>query len=170
MDMRMPVMDGYEATRQIKALQQEQADDYNFLDKQTVIIALTASAFEQERQAMMKAGCDDLINKPFREELLLEKIAKHLNVEYVYQEENQEIEKIKHRNQQNFVPTNLEHLLSQMSPEWLTQLHNAAAQCSDDLILQLIEQIPSGNQPLARFIQNLASNFQFERIMDISMR
>lgn len=57
MDMRMPVMDGYEATRQIKSHLKGQA---------TVIIALTASALEEERTIILSAGCDDFVRKPFR--------------------------------------------------------------------------------------------------------
>jgi PAS domain S-box-containing protein len=77
MDMRMPVMDGYEATKQIKSHLKGQA---------TVIIALTASAFEEDRTMILSAGCDDFVRKPFQEEVLLEKIATHLGVRYVYEE------------------------------------------------------------------------------------
>ncbi len=80
MDMRMPVMDGYEATKQIKSHLKGQA---------TVIIALTASAFEEDRTMILSAGCDDFVRKPFQEEVLLEKIATHLGVRYVYEESSQ---------------------------------------------------------------------------------
>ncbi|NER78207.1 MAG: response regulator [Leptolyngbya sp. SIO1D8] len=69
MDMRMPIMDGYAATRLIR--QQESL-------KHTVVIAITASAFEEERQAILQAGCDDFIGKPFRREELLERVVHHL--------------------------------------------------------------------------------------------
>jgi CheY-like chemotaxis protein len=58
MDMRMPVMDGYEATKQIKATIKGQA---------TTVIALTATSLEEERAIVLSAGCDDFIRKPFRE-------------------------------------------------------------------------------------------------------
>nr|MDJ0845301.1 PAS domain S-box protein [Crocosphaera sp.] len=61
MDMRMPILDGYKATERIKATPQGQ---------ETVIIALTASAFEEERNLVLSAGCDDFMRKPFREEVL----------------------------------------------------------------------------------------------------
>ncbi len=57
MDMQMPVMDGYEATKQIKATQKGQT---------TVIIALTASAFEEDRQKVLAVGCDDFATKPLK--------------------------------------------------------------------------------------------------------
>jgi CheY-like chemotaxis protein len=76
MDMRMPVMDGYEATRRIKATPQGQ---------QTVIIALTASALEEDRAVILAEGCDDYIRKPFREKDLFEALTKHLGVRFAYE-------------------------------------------------------------------------------------
>jgi CheY-like chemotaxis protein len=56
--MRMPVMDGREAAQRIKATTRGQA---------TVIVALTASAFEEDREMILSGGCDDFVRKPFRE-------------------------------------------------------------------------------------------------------
>lgn len=75
MDIRMPIMDGYEATHYIKALPQGHV---------TTVIALTASAFEEQRQQILSAGCDDFVRKPFRVAEVLEKLAKHLGVRYLY--------------------------------------------------------------------------------------
>ncbi|MBW4661479.1 MAG: PAS domain S-box protein [Drouetiella hepatica Uher 2000/2452] len=77
MDMRMPNMDGYEATRQIKATAR---------GWKTVIIAVTASVLEEERTDILAAGCDDLLCKPFKEQMLLQKLAEYLDVHYVYAE------------------------------------------------------------------------------------
>jgi two-component system CheB/CheR fusion protein len=51
----------------------------------THIIALTATAFNQDRNLMLELGCDDFIPKPFQEEILLDKIALYLGVEYIYE-------------------------------------------------------------------------------------
>lgn len=67
MDMKMPVMDGLEATRLIK----EKHPDLP-------IIALTANAFETDRQATFEAGCCDFMSKPFSREKCLETIAKYI--------------------------------------------------------------------------------------------
>lgn len=75
MDMRMPVMNGYEATRQIKATTKGQA---------TVIVALTASGMEEERAVILSEGCDDYIRKPFYEEELFAALAEHLGVQFIY--------------------------------------------------------------------------------------
>ncbi len=77
MDMRMPVMDGYEATKRIKSGTKGNA---------TVIIAVTASVFEEERSVVLSAGCDDFVRKPFKDSELYEVIQKHLGVRYVYED------------------------------------------------------------------------------------
>lgn len=74
MDMRMPVMDGYEATRRIKASTRGQA---------TVIVALTASALEEDRSVILSEGCDDYVRKPFREAELFDVLRRHLGVTFV---------------------------------------------------------------------------------------
>ncbi|MBE7385731.1 MAG: response regulator [Leptolyngbya sp. SIO1E4] len=72
MDIQMPVMDGYTATRWIKQQSQK-----------TVVIAITANAFEEERQAILKAGCDDFISKPFQRDEVLAKVIQHLETNYI---------------------------------------------------------------------------------------
>ena len=55
-------------------------------DKETKIIAVTASAMDDNRQELMEVGADDFISKPFREVELFQKIHTHVRVEYVYAE------------------------------------------------------------------------------------
>ncbi|MCK9304973.1 MAG: response regulator, partial [Bacteroidales bacterium] len=63
MDIRMPVMDGYEATREIREM-----------DKDVVIIAQTAYASAADREKVIEAGCNGYILKPIRKEELFEVI------------------------------------------------------------------------------------------------
>jgi CheY-like chemotaxis protein len=70
MDLGMPVMDGWEATRRIKA------DDAL---KQIPIIAVTSHAMVGDEIDARKAGCDDYLPKPIDEDLLLQKIKKFLS-------------------------------------------------------------------------------------------
>ncbi|MER3588108.1 MAG: hypothetical protein C4322_07635, partial [Mastigocladus sp. ERB_26_1] len=126
------------------------------------------NAFEEQRQAMISAGCDDFINKPFREELLLEKLSQYLGVKYLYKQENRRNISQKQTNTETTLNSiDTVALLSEMPPEWLTQVHYAAAQCSDDLILELLEQIPSEKSLPLNFLSDLAENFQFEKIMEL---
>ena len=83
MDIYMPIMNGYEATRQIRAMEM---NNLTTISQPTKIIALTASAFEEQRTYILSIGCDDFIRKPFREEFLLNKLAEHLGVKYIYAE------------------------------------------------------------------------------------
>ncbi len=69
MDLGMPVMDGWEATRRIKA---------NAALKQIPIIAVTSHAMVGDEIEARKAGCDDYLPKPIDEDLLLQKIRKFL--------------------------------------------------------------------------------------------
>lgn len=160
MDMRMPVMDGYEATKKIKTHLKGQA---------TVIIALTASAFEEDRKVILSTGCDDFVRKPFREEELLTKIGKHLGVKYLYEEEiNQEnpIQSGDPIDNSNHV-CNAGRELGKMPIEWIEELYLAASQGSDTLIFNSIEKIPTESSALAHTLTDLALNFQFEQIIQL---
>ena len=72
MDRRMPVMDGVEATRRIRALPDGQA---------VKIVAVTASAFKEQRQEMLDAGMDDFVRKPYRFHEIYDCMAKQLGRE-----------------------------------------------------------------------------------------
>ena len=78
MDMRMPVMDGYQATAKIRSLP----------DGDTVkIVALTGSAFKEQRQSILEAGCDEVMHKPFQAHEIFETMGEQLGVRYIYEEE-----------------------------------------------------------------------------------
>ncbi|MFL6448908.1 MAG: response regulator [Bryobacteraceae bacterium] len=66
MDCQMPLMDGFEASRQIRTLK----------SKQPVIIAVTANALAGERERCLRAGMDDYLSKPFQAEQLVAVVKK----------------------------------------------------------------------------------------------
>lgn len=70
MDMQMPVMGGLEATRQIRAIEKLRA---------IPIIAMTANAFIEDRNACLDAGMNDFVTKPVMPELLYETMHRWLN-------------------------------------------------------------------------------------------
>ncbi|WP_199306907.1 hybrid sensor histidine kinase/response regulator [Pseudanabaena sp. FACHB-2040] len=82
MDMRMSMLDGYEATRQIRTLEQQAESDRPLVK----IIALTTSTYEEERSIVLSVGCDDFVRKPFQEETLFSKMTQHLGVQFQYVE------------------------------------------------------------------------------------
>ncbi|MBD2181750.1 response regulator [Aerosakkonema funiforme] len=163
MDMRMPVMDGYEATKYIKSREIGQ-------ERSTVIIALTANAFEDDRQSILSAGCNDFIGKPFREEILLEKLSQYLEVAYIYEDKTSEIQDRNRRSQKNLTPEDFKHYFSQMPELWVAELHYAAAQCSDDMVSELIGQIPPEYTLLAQALEDLVDNFEFETIIELTAK
>ncbi|MEW5861093.1 MAG: PAS domain-containing protein [Cyanobacteriota bacterium] len=166
MDMRMPVMDGYEATRRIKAEVNGQA---------TVIIALTASAFEDQRNLILSTGCDDFIRKPFRNEIIFEKMAQHLGVRYLYEEllEGGSFFPPRLGGGAETSTPNSSFLLTpsffqDMPVEWIAALHQAAIEADAELILSLAEQIANSNAPIRNALVDFVNNFQFEKITDLT--
>ncbi|MBD1909367.1 MULTISPECIES: ATP-binding protein [unclassified Leptolyngbya] len=81
MDLVMPVMDGFEATRQLRA-------SSNFKDN--IIIATSASVFEFDQQQSLDVGCDDFLPKPVREADLLEQLRTHLKLQWIYEKQGGE--------------------------------------------------------------------------------
>jgi signal transduction histidine kinase/DNA-binding response OmpR family regulator len=81
MDLRMPVLDGASAIKQIR-FQEESSGSLP-----CKIIVITASAFEHEKESVFQAGTNDFMTKPFRQEELFEKITQHLEVQFLYQQE-----------------------------------------------------------------------------------
>jgi signal transduction histidine kinase/CheY-like chemotaxis protein len=81
MDVRMPVMDGLEAARRIRALDG---------GRDVKIVALTASVFKEERDNIIAAGMDDFIRKPYRPEEIFDCLTHHLGVCFVYEESTAE--------------------------------------------------------------------------------
>ncbi|WP_426548134.1 ATP-binding protein [Dapis sp. BLCC M126] len=151
MDMRMPVMDGYEATQQIKGTIKGNA---------TAIIALTASVLEEQKAIILSAGCDDFVRKPFRESIIFETMKKHLGVEYIYEEESQ-----------SQTGTELSSLtvedLQRMPTEWLEKVYYAAKALDDDMMEELIVQIPVDQSLLAEKLTTLVNEFQFQTIRQL---
>ncbi len=168
MDMRMPVMDGYEATRYIKAHLQDQA---------TVIIAITASALDEERAIVLAAGCDDFVRKPVWEEIVFEKMAQYLGVRYLYEEkaqENTRNEGVRATNSgKNEVRLRSSMLLSTtslqvMPASWIAQLHQAAMQLDDKQIFSLIAAIPPEHADIASALTDLVNRVRFDTIVNLS--
>jgi PAS domain S-box-containing protein len=154
MDMRMPIMDGYEAARHIRA------QDY---DRRTKIIALTASAFEEQQMSILAAGCDDLVCKPYKESVIFEKMTQHLGAQYLYDEPSTGSPPAPIA-VQDLSPD----LLNMMSLEWMLQLHQAALRTDEQAIFALIQQIPSSHQAIAHALTNLVHNFRCDKLMDLT--
>lgn len=173
MDMRMPIMDGYAAVRQIRAkereLQVKVVEGHSLpANFHTPIIALTASAFEEDRTAVLAAGCNDFIRKPFQEKVIFEKMSRHLGIKYIYAEENQIVNLPKTADNLLAPETNLADQIAALPANLVGQLHQAALCADDGWIMDLIAQISPSNVSLSNFLADLVSNFRFDKIVDLT--
>lgn len=150
MDMRMPVLNGYKATQQIKASPKGQ---------NTTVIAFTAGVFEDDRAQILAAGCDDFVQKPIREKVLFEKIGAHLDAAFVYEAA---------------VPSPLPVTVGTLSPaalaemplSWVEAVQDAAFEANDVRLLQLIEEIEAEHAGVAQALQQMVDTYQFDKIID----
>jgi len=156
MDIQMPTMEGYEATRQIRAQE--------VLTQQSPvpIVALTAYAFDNDRIASLAAGCTEYIAKPFTETAIFEAIARHLEVQYRYREEL--VQKADLPPQAALTAEDLKL----MPAQWLEQAHEAALDLSDSKLRQLIAQIPQEEKHLIGAMNSLVDNFQLDVIVALT--
>lgn len=147
MDMRMPVMDGYEATRHIRQLPG---------GAEVKIVAMTASAFEEDRAAILAAGCDQLLGKPVDQEAMFEMMGDLLGLHYQYAETGQP-------------PVSDAKLdLSELRPDFLAQLQLASEQLDLDSVRQLIEQIRSQySASLADNLTVIVEEYRFDRLASL---
>ncbi|NET33206.1 MAG: response regulator [Cyanothece sp. SIO1E1] len=158
MDMRMPILDGYETTKRIRSHLKGQA---------TVIIALTASAFEEERVIVLSAGCDDFVRKPFREQVIFDKLTQYLGVKYVYDESPQQSSPDR-QDLKASSPELSAASLRIMPPEWIAQLHQAAISGDDAVVSELITAIPGSQAAIAATLTELVDNFRLDVISDLT--
>jgi CheY-like chemotaxis protein len=151
MDMRMPVMDGYEATKRIKATLRGQA---------TVIIAITASAFEHDRAMVHAAGCDDFVRKPFRDTEIFDKMARHIGVRYRYSDAPI---------QQPPAPRDALSVESlALLPEGLRcDLRRAATSLSVKAVNGVLGQVRGLDPFLADALAGLVRGYRFDRIISL---
>jgi CheY-like chemotaxis protein len=151
MDFRMPVMDGHEAIRRIRAMAG---------GSQVKIIAVTASAMGENRQELLGIGADDFISKPFRESELFEKIHTHAGVEYVYAEDVAaeppgETRKLTGES------------LASWPPEWIASMRDAVITADLDRILMMIQKIEADDPGTAQGLRAMADAFQYQELLDL---
>ena len=148
MDIHMPVMDGREATRRIKA---------DPRGKETAIVVLTASAMNEDVRAVTQIGADDFVAKPCHEDELLEKIRVLLGISYDYEE----------LGQADSQPATelIAERLGQLSPELVEELRNATSKGNKRLLDKLIVQVSeAGDAESAQALQRLADKYEYDAL------
>lgn len=149
MDIRMPIMDGLEATRQIKATD---------AGARTRVIAITAHALEEEQRAIVTAGCDDFIRKPYKDVEILEALTSNLGVRFVYEEET--------------TPTAVTEslnvaALANLPDELRDELEQAIVRIDIGAVNRTIEKIRAHHPSLADALAAVSRDLQLGRILRV---
>ncbi|MCU0545901.1 MAG: response regulator [Oscillatoriaceae cyanobacterium Prado104] len=169
LDTRMPVMNGLEAVRQIRSQEQNRQQGQP-AQSRCVIIALTASTFEENRGEIIAAGCNDFVRKPFQEQIIFEKMACYLGVRYIYQElpvlgtaNNIGYTVSTEQPDSFFLP-----LLAEMPHYWVEELYQAANEVNEELAIELADRISDSKPVLAKALKDLLENYRLDRIVDLT--
>jgi signal transduction histidine kinase/DNA-binding NarL/FixJ family response regulator len=151
MDIRMPVMNGLEATRRIK---ESEAGAH------TRIVALTAHALEEERREILEAGCDDFIRKPYRDTEIFEALAKHLGVRFLYADE-----------QAQAAATEDNELdvaqLKKLPLDLIEALREAAVLLDEQHCLKVAGMISDHNHELGERLRCMVENLQYREMLSV---
>ncbi|MEA5537219.1 hybrid sensor histidine kinase/response regulator [Crocosphaera sp. XPORK-15E] len=153
MDIRMPVMDGFQATEKIKATPQ---------GKTTIIIAVTASVLEEKETLIYEAGCDGLIRKPFNDIEIFEALHQHLGFRYIYESSVDA----------PLLPTSEDLLtpqdLKQLPQAWLDKMYEAIYKGDIMLASELITEISRDYPVLGQQLTQLLDNYEFEQLLTLT--
>lgn len=151
MDVHMPVMDGLEASRIIKAEPR---------GKETAILTLTASAIDGDLRTISQSAADDFLAKPCREDELLEKIGALLNIEYEYEEIAED------EGQPLTDPAALSaEGLRQLPLELVEELRNATSSGNKKLLDKLILKLrETQDARSAQVLQKLADKYEYDAL------
>ncbi len=146
LDIQLPGMDGLQVAAKIR--QQ---------DPDTPIIALTAFAFESDRQAALAAGCNGFLSKPFQSQTLLQSIGQHLKLDYIYGDSRPQS------------PIDIiAELQPQMPTDWPAALREAAEQCNEQEIRRLLQYLPAEGEELHHHLLKIVENYDFDQILAIA--
>jgi signal transduction histidine kinase/CheY-like chemotaxis protein len=151
MDMRMPVLDGFAATRKIRTLPGGEA---------VKIVAVTASVLEERHDEILACGCDEVVRKPFRDHEIFESMARQLDIKYLYKDMGEEAI------QKERINLTAE-MLAGLPPDLLQDLDRTILVANQEAILEVIERIEEHAPDTADNLQALVQNFEIERIHEL---
>lgn len=151
MDIRMPVMDGLEATRRIRA---------SSGGAEVKIVALTAHALEEERLEILKAGCDDFVRKPYRESEIFDALSKYLQVRFRY------AEPVTQAPSRSSAEMNIA-ALRKLPPDLLSKLHKAVELLDQDSCIHIAGLISDIDYALAADLRQRVETIQYRELLDI---
>jgi CheY-like chemotaxis protein/anti-sigma regulatory factor (Ser/Thr protein kinase) len=148
MDQRMPVLDGMEATRRIRQLPGG--------DK-VKIVAVTASAFKEQRDEMLQAGMDGFVRKPYWVGEIYESLAQHLGLRYRYAEGIAE----------QAAPILEAARMARLPEAVCRQLKEALESLEPNAIAAAIRRVERYDMELAKALSKSADTFDYQAILDV---
>lgn len=161
MDIRMPDMDGCEATQQIRT---------HYPDQHPIIIALTSDVFVEQRSRITDCGCNDVIYKPFQQGEFLKVLSRNLAIDLVSVHTPPATSPLTialMSNALTYDPEMIDLQWSTLSDEWIEELHQSTLRGLDDEIITLADQIGPYQPELAQLLKDWANQFQFDKIHDM---
>ncbi|WP_195880855.1 response regulator [Methylomonas fluvii] len=147
MDRQMPIMDGLEATKRIRELPG---------GREVVIVAVTASAFLEQRSELLEAGMNDFVRKPYRFNEIYDCLAKHLGVRYVYEGAPEQTPPI--------APLTPD-MLAGLPASAREELKNALESLEPERIANAIVLATAQDPQLRKTLAYLADNFDYPAIL-----
>ncbi|MBN8704297.1 MAG: PAS domain S-box protein [Bacteroidetes bacterium] len=154
LDLRMPEMDGFEVARRVRDTRRK---------SETVIIAVSASVFEHNREDSVRSGCDDFIAKPFQLSRILGLLQSHLSISWVY--ENELTEETETRN----LPA--EHSFIIISEKFSEAIYQAAMMGDVEELLIIADRMEIENREnflAAKMIRKWVKAFEISRITKVA--
>ncbi|MEG4212398.1 PAS domain S-box protein [Microcoleus sp. S13_B4] len=160
MDLLMPVMNGWEATRRLRELPEV---------KDTVILALSANVYETTKQESILAGCDNFLTKPIQTNELLELLRLHLRLEWVYEERSQTKKRTDQTAKASSEIAAADSTMVSPASESVLALLRLAAMGDIEAILEETAKLEDSDPTLVPFVHHLrqlAKGFQLKQIRD----
>jgi signal transduction histidine kinase/FixJ family two-component response regulator len=151
MDMRMPVLDGIETTRRIRSLPR---------GRETTIIALTASAMDENRRAAIESGVDDFLSKPCMEAELFRKAGKYLHLDYSFEDDKPESKE----SHAAASPGNMD-VGGKLPADMISALRHAVATGKKRLLDDLIDKAVKVDSAVAQHMRQLADSYNYDALM-----
>ncbi|MGV3532244.1 MAG: response regulator [Chthoniobacteraceae bacterium] len=152
LDLRMPGVDGFEAIRRIRDLPG---------GSDVPIIAVTASAFEENRREVVAAGGDDFLGKPFRERELFQKIARHAGAEYIYEEPAAV------NGHPDSPALTAEKVAAALPGDLRERLHGAILDADLDEVMSLLDGAAADAPEVALELRRRAARFEYEALLTL---
>jgi PAS domain S-box-containing protein len=152
MDLRMPVLNGYEAVKHIRE---------SISGRNIPIIGISASVFEEDRRKGLSGGLDAFLRKPFREQELFEALRQCLSLKYQYAEEQPT-----GSTEGGRIPEPDPEWRTMLSPGLLQDMHLATLNGDLDRLLEQIQEVEKTTPEAAQRLRTLANRYEYERLLN----